>query len=181
MSNKKRIIEVSDNNWHIIQVVNGEEVVLGQYKSQEEALIGLMGEVPESKQDVQYTSILEGLKRKVSDAGDKELEEIREAYRKRYELLDLTTDIFFPYYDESSEMWEIVFNNDCVATADSKEEAQRLTLLCQLVYTEALTEGITLGINNPEVAAELVRRLEGSVTLSDDEIDEMNYYIENEL
>ena len=78
-------------------------------------------------------------------------------------------------------MWEIVFNNDCVATTDSKEEAQRLTLLCQLVYTEALVEGITLGINNPEVAAELVRRLEGNVTLSDDEIDEMNYYIENEL
>lgn len=84
-----------------------------------------------------------------------ELDEIRGNIETKYS--EDVQDIFSVYYNENTEDYEIIYNDDTFFSAGTLEEAEQLVLLFDVLYEDALTEGIMIGVNHPDFGINLLR------------------------
>lgn len=90
-----------------------------------------------------------------------ELDRMRTAIEENYHLFDMNENIFKLFYNENENIWEITFKEDSFTVAETEAEGQYLCMVFQIIYTESLSEGILIGINNPNLGADLLKRKAG--------------------
>ena len=90
-----------------------------------------------------------------------ELDRMRTAIEENYHLFDMNENIFKLFYNENENIWEITFKEDSFTVAETEGEGQYLCMVFQIIYTESLSEGILIGINNPNLGADLLKRKAG--------------------
>ena len=90
-----------------------------------------------------------------------ELDRMRIAIEENYHLFDMNENVFKLFYNENENIWEITFKEDSITDSETEAEGQNLCMVFQIIYTETLSEGILIGINNPNLGADLLKRKAG--------------------
>ena len=90
-----------------------------------------------------------------------ELDRMRTAIEENYHLFDMNENVFKLFYNENENIWEITFKEDSFTVSETEAEGQYLCMVFQIIYTETLSEGILIGINNPNLGADLLKRKAG--------------------
>lgn len=88
-----------------------------------------------------------------------ELAHLREDLQSEYESFNFNYEELKTRYNEEDSCWELIFQDDVLLVTDSKQKIDEQLLLSQIVYQGALKEGIIIGINNPEVGSDILKKL----------------------
>ena len=85
-----------------------------------------------------------------------DLEKLRDSIEENYKEFNIDKDVLRLYYDENDDLWELLFKEEELMVTENKEDAQRMLLMCQIIYSEALAEGLLIGSNHQELASQML-------------------------
>ena len=85
-----------------------------------------------------------------------DLEKLRDSIEENYREFNIDKDVLRLYYDENDDLWELLFKEEELMVTENKEDAQRMLLMCQIIYSEALAEGLLIGSNHQELASQML-------------------------